>query len=385
MKAVHKAGHQMVLIVLILVGIGITMVYSSSSVLATGKHDDSSFFLERQLKRALLSLVIMVGLAWVPIEKWGRVARGLLMLGVLLLVAVLLFAEVYPRRWLPIPVPGFGTFAFQPSEFIKVALILYLADVLARHRELTGDLWKGFVPRLAVIGGILFLIVLQPNLGTVMAIGLISGVMLWAGGARLRHLVTAGLAAVPVVLVSLLVFPHQRERVLNFFQGADSQDGGYQLEQSLIALGSGGPTGVGLGYSMQKQYFLPEPHTDFVFSVLGEELGLWGTLLVVTLFTVFAFLGCRIAREASTYHGFLVATGITAMISIYALLNIGVATGMLPTTGLPLPFISYGGSALMWNLGAIGILARVARESSPGKVPWYQQNRQPGRLGQRRQ
>jgi cell division protein FtsW len=171
------------------------------------------------------------------------------------------------------------------------------------------------------------------------------------------------LAGVPVVAFSLLISPYQRQRLASFLSGAGSDPlgAGYQVSQSLLGIGSGGLFGVGLGNSMQKQQFLPEPHTDFVFAFIGEELGLVGTLAVVALFVAFALNGLRIAREAPTYHGFLVATGITTMVSVYAVLNIGVVTGVLPTTGLPLPFISYGGSSLVWNLGGVGILLGVAR------------------------
>lgn len=364
MNAAQKAGHRVWLIALILVGLGTVMIYSSSSVLASVRFADSSFYLERQLTRLALGLLVMVCLAHVPLERWAQGARWLLVAGVACLVAVLFLGEGKTQRWIAMPVLASGA-SFQPSEFVKLVMVLYLADVLARKEAELGDFKNGLLPRLVVIGLVLGLIILQPNLGTALAIGLISLVMLWVSGVRTGHLVYTGLAGLPVVVLSLIISPYQRQRLATFFSGngSDPLGAGYQVSQSLLGLGSGGVFGVGIGNSMQKQQFLPEPHTDFVFAFIGEELGLVGTLGVIALFGAFAVNGLRIAREAPTYHGFLVATGITAMISIYAVLNIGVVTGVLPTTGLPLPFISYGGSSLVWNLGGVGILLGVARAS----------------------
>ena len=192
--------------------------------------------------------------------------------------------------------------------------------------------------------------------------------MLWVGGARLLHLICTGVLALPIIALSLYTSPYQWQRVVNFFTDADILRGNYQIDQSLLALGSGGILGIGLGDSMQKQHFLPEPHTDFVFALVGEELGLAGTLSLTGLFVAFAIHGFRIAREAPTYYGFLVATGVTVMISVYALLNIGVVTGLLPTTGLPLPFIS-----LWWFVAAVepgwsGDPGRCRPVKCPGKA-----------------
>lgn len=361
MNTAQRAGRRVWLISLILVGLGTVMIYSSSSVLASVRFADSGFYLERQLIRVLLGLTVMVGLAHVPLEWWGKGARWLLLAGLACLVAVLFVGEGKTQRW--IALPALISASFQPSEFVKLATVLYLADVLARREEQMGDFKTGLVPRLLVIGAVLGLIAVQPNLGTALAIGIISAIMLWVGGTRTAHLVWCGLAGLPVVALSLYLSPYQWQRVKTFLsgEGSDPLGAGYQVSQSLLGIGSGGLLGVGLGDSMQKQQFLPEPHTDFVFAFIGEELGLLGTLGVIALFAVFALNGLRIARAAPTYHGFLLAAGITAMISVYAMLNIGVVTGVLPTTGLPLPFISYGGSSLVWNLGGVGILLGVAR------------------------
>jgi cell division protein FtsW len=362
MTAVRTAGMHVLVIAAILVGLGIVMVYSSSSVLASIRFADSGYFLERHLLRAGIGLAIMGAVVFVPVAFWARVAPLVLFAGLVSLILVMLIGQGPAQRWLPLPAILSG-FAFQPSEFVKLALVLYLADVLVRKQEQMHELKTGLLPRAVVVGLIVALIALQPDLGTAIAVGLIAFVMLWVGGARLLHLVALGLAALPLVALSLYASRYQLQRVMSYLDGNDLRGSDYQVFQSLIALGSGGGIGVGLGNSMQKQQFLPEPHTDFVFAFVGEELGLAGTLSVIGLFAALALYGFRIAREAEDHHGFLVATGITVMISVYAVINIGVVTGMLPTTGLPLPFISYGGSSLLWNMIGIGILVGISRSN----------------------
>lgn len=356
-------GRQVLLIALVLVGLGVVMVYSSSSALASSRYHDSGFFLDRQILRALIGVAIMFAASMVPVAAWRRLARPLLLFSFGLLILVLMVGEGRgAQRWLPFTIPLMRAgLSFQPSEFVKLALVLYLADVLVRKGDVMGEWGAGLLPRVAVIGAAQVLIILQPDLGTALAIGAIALAMLWLGGAGFLHVAAVALAAVPVAVLSVLRSPYQIERLTSFLNGGDPQGAGFQVTQSLLALGSGGPLGVGLGNSMQKHY-LPEPHTDFVFAFVGEELGLAGTLSVMALFVALALHGLRIARRASTDHGFLVAAGITIMITAYAVLNTGVATGLLPTTGLPLPFISYGGSSLVCNLAGVGILAAVARD-----------------------
>lgn len=358
-------ARQLLLIASILVGLGVVMVYSSSSAFADIHFDDSGFFLERQIVRALVGVVAMFALSRLPLDFWQRAALPLLIVGIAFLIMVLAMGHGRSaQRWLPFPMPSFmSSLSFQPSEFVKLVLVLYLADVLVRKERDMGRWWHGVMPRLVIIGGVQLLILVQPDLGTCLAVSIIAGAMLWVGGARTVHLLATVALAAPVVAASVYSSPYQMQRVISFFLGADPRGAGYQMSQSLTALGSGGLFGVGLGRSVQK-HFLPEAHTDFVFAFVGEELGLAGCLSVIGLFVALAIHGYRIARSATTHFGFLVAAGMTFMISIYAVLNIGVATGMLPTTGLPLPFISYGGSSLVWNLCGIGILASVARESA---------------------
>ena len=367
MSAVQRDSMYVLLICMMLVGVGLVMVYSSSSVLAERRYGDSSLFLKKQLLRALIGLSLMFLLSQVPLDWWARASRPIMLLALVPLVLVLAWGQGPAQRWLSLPALGFGI-AFQPAEFAKLALVLYLADVLVRKRDEIHRFRRGLLPRLLVVGCVLVLIALQPDLGTAIALGVIALVMLWGGGVRLQHLAGAGLVAIIGVGISLASSSYQMRRLLNFIDPDGNPDGYYQVMQSLYGLGSGGLLGVGLGNSMQKEQYLPEPHTDFVFAFVGEEMGLLGSLTVLGLFVVFAYYGLRIGRQSGDDYGFLVATGIAAMISIYALLNMGVVTGILPTTGLPLPFVSYGGSSLMGNMAGVGILLGVARSTSRGSL-----------------
>ncbi len=363
MQIIQRAGAHLLLVCLVLVGLGLVMIYSASSELAWVRFEDSSFFLKRQSIRAALGLVVMFALSRVPLVWWARLSRFLMLAAIFFLVLVLFFGTGPAQRWLAMP-SFLAGFNFQPSEFAKLALVLYLADVLVRKEGDLQKFKKGLLPRLVVVGLVLVLIAAQPDLGTSIAVGAIALVLLWVGGVQPLQLGGVLLVGASGVAISLFNSPYQMARLTNFINGSGESTGNYQVTQSLIGMGSGGFMGVGLGNSMQKLQYLPEPHTDFVFSFVGEELGLAGTLSVIGLFVAFAIHGLRIAHEASDSYGFLVATGITAMVSIYALLNIGVVTGALPTTGLPLPFVSYGGSSLLWNMAGVGILMGVARHSA---------------------
>ena len=364
MIAVQRDSMCVLLICMVLVGLGLVMVYSSSSVLANVRFGDSGFFLKKQSIRVFIGLVLMFAFSRMPLHWWARLSRPIMLVALLSLLLVLAWGHGAAQRWLSIPAWG-GGLVFQPAEFAKLALVLYLADVLVRKRDELHDFGRGFIPRLLVVGFALVLIVLQPDLGTAIALGMIALIMLWVGGMRWHHLAGAGMLALLVIGLSLMHSSYQMRRLVNFIDPERDPAGSYQRLQSLCGLGNGGFLGVGLGNSMQKEQYLPEPHTDFVFSVIGEEMGLVGTLAVLGLFSVFSFYGLRIGARAGDTYGFLVAVGITAMISIYALLNIGVVIGVLPTTGLPLPFISYGGSSLMGNMAGVGILLGVAR-TAPG-------------------
>ena len=261
------------------------------------------------------------------------------------------------RRWI-----GFGPFSLQPSEFAKTVVVLYLAHSLARKRDRMGDFTVGVLPHLVVVGVCVLLVAAQPDFGTAVILVLVLVFMLWGGGARPAHLIGLVLAAAPVVGVALVHAPYRWRRILAFLDPwRYSQDIAFQLVQSLIAFGSGGITGVGLGESQQKMFFLPEAHTDFIFSLIGEELGVCGALLVLALFAVVGVRGFRIALRHPDSFGSMLAFGVTLVILLEAVVNVGVVMGLLPTKGLALPFLSYGGSALISTLVQIGILASLSR------------------------
>jgi cell division protein FtsW len=359
----------LLLVVVGLVGFGTVMVYSASSGLAQFRFDSGHFFLKRWAIRMAISLAVMAIMIRIDYRIWRKMARLLLAIGFAFLLVVLilkLFGIGKVRgayRWIPLPGGQ-----FQPADLMRVVLVIYLADSLVRRHHLIENFKTGFLPHAVVIGSAMGMILIQPDLGTSLAIGLTCALMLYVGGVRLQHLLATGACLLPFLCLIVFVFGYRRERVMTFlFPAEDVQNTGYHLAQSLLALGSGGVWGTGLGQGQQKYFFLPEPHTDFVFSIVGEELGLLGTMLVLILFLIFGRLGFRIARTARDAFGFMLASGITCMILVYAWINMGVATGLLPATGLPLPFISYGGSSLMVTLAAAGLLVSIGRAGAKDK------------------
>ena len=379
-ERIDRRSYFLMLLVVGLVGFGTIMVYSASAGLGQMQFDSGRFFLKRWVLRLAVSLVAMCLVMRVDYRLWSKLAKPLLLagfIGLTLLLVLKLFGVGKIRgayRWIQFP----GG-AFQPADLMRLALVMFLADALSRRQGLLTDFKKGFLPIVLVVGLAMGMIVLQPDLGTALAIGLTCTMMLYLAGARLAHLAGACLALLPLVYFVVFVIGYRKERVLAYLSPADDVQGAsYQVTQSLIALGSGGVTGRGLGESLQKHFFLPEPHTDFVYSIVGEELGLVGTGGLVLLFLIFARLGFQVGRRAPDLHGFLVASGITCMVLVYALINMGVCTGLLPATGLPLPFISYGGSSLLLTMVAAGILISVGRHTSAasGTMPREAEARQ---------
>jgi cell division protein FtsW len=263
------------------------------------------------------------------------------------------------RRWL-----GSGSWRFQPTELAKLALLLYAADVLTRRAAELHD-WRRVVrPVLVVLAVFAALVLCQPDMDSTLVLGLVVGTVLIVGGVRIRHLAAIGGIAVSLTALLAIAEPYRRARVSAYLHPwSDAGNTGYQLSQSLIALGSGGWTGVGLGAGRAKWLFLPNAHTDFIFAIIGEELGLLGCLLVVALFVAFAVLGTRTALGASDRFGTLLAAGITVWVVGQAVINIGGVVGLLPVSGIPLPFVSFGGSALVFTMAAAGMLGSVARRA----------------------
>ncbi len=357
-KAVGDRG--LVIILLTLSLLGLVMVYSTSTALAWKKYGDSAYFLKRQLVWMVVGIALFSFLAKIDL---GRLRDELIPIaGVIftLLLLVLLFGREVngARRWL-----RFGVVSFQPSEIAKLFVVLYLAHYISKRGDDLSDFVNGLLPSLGLLGLLSFLIWREPDLGTTLTIAIISGLLLFIGGASLRHLAWLSFFAVSFVVYSLIRYPYMLQRVRTYINPfMDPPAKSFQINQSYIALGSGGPFGVGLGESRQKLFFLPQPHTDFIFSVIGEEMGLVGTLCVILLFVALLWKGVQIARELEDSFAQMLAIGTTLLLVMPTLMNMGVVTGLLPTKGLSLPFISYGGSSLLLNWGAAGILYRVSKE-----------------------
>ncbi|QJW46499.1 stage V sporulation protein E [bacterium BFN5] len=347
--------------VIALLGIGVVMVYSSSAVSAYVNFDDSYYFLKRQIIWASLGLLAMVFTMNVDYHVWRKLAKPVMIVTLILLVLVLVpgLGKVVngARRWL-----GFGSLYLQPSEIAKLSMVLFTSTSLAKHQERISSFLRGIVPQLLMLLVVFALILKEPDLGTALSIAGTVFVLLFVSGAKMKHLGSLGAVGVIGIIAAVLVEPYRMKRLLAFSDPwADPLDTGYHIIQSLYAIGSGGLFGVGLGRSREKFLYLPEPHTDFIFAILGEELGLIGTLTVIVLFFLFAWRGLKVAISAPDIYGSVLATGLTTMIMVQALMNIAVVTASMPVTGIPLPFLSFGGSALIFTLAGVGILLNISR------------------------
>ena len=348
--------------VAILTMAGLVMVLSASSVSAFAEYGSSFLFFKRQLMYAVMGSTALLVAARLPYRVWHRIWAPLFGVSVLLLLLVL-----HPSagttvggaaRWIQV-----GPVSLQPSELAKFAVVAACASILARNvKTLESDPGRWIVPLALIVGVISLLILFQPDLGTMMVIALTSFVLLFVAGVRLRLLLSSAVLSTTVGLALIMGEGYRRARFLSFLHPwADPRNTGYQIVQSLIALGSGHVFGVGLGASRQKWMYVPNAHTDFIFSILGEELGLIGELVVLALFGALVYAGIRIALRAPDAFGRLLAGGITAWLGLQALVNLGAVTGLLPITGVPLPFVSFGGSSLIVSLGAVGVLLSIGR------------------------
>ncbi len=350
----------------ILVSLGVVMIYSSSGIYAQEVMHNSTHFLLRHLMFVVIGSALML---WVMtldyrlLQKW---AKPLLALSIVLLVLVLVpgIGKVSSgaRRWF-----NLGPINFQPSEFVKLVVIVYLADFLTRKQTVLRSFGKAFLPVMLVMAFLCGLIVKQPDLGNTVLIFVITISMLWVAGGRKSHIGAIFLLAIPALVFLVITAPYRLIRVITFLNPwSDPQGAGFQLTQSQIALGSGGLWGVGLGKSAQKLFYLPAAHTDFIFSIIGEELGFLGAVAVIGLFGFLIWQGTRIMKQTNDPFGYYLIFGVLVMIGIQAVVNFGVSMGALPTKGLPLPFISYGGSALIFNMAAIGLILNISRTQDLG-------------------
>jgi len=348
--------------VIMLMAIGICMVFSSSYVMAYKWYGDSYFFLKRQILYAIIALVVFFFAIYTDYHYYKKFALPILILSIILLSMVYVpgigRSAGGARRWVKI-----GFFSFQPSEIAKFALILYMAESLTRkHSEEIKTFIKGILPFLIILLTIFLLILKEPDFSTSLIILGISFIMLFIGGTRVIQLFTLVVVAIPAGILILLREEYRRIRLLAFLDPwKDPLDSGFHIIQSLTALGSGGISGIGLGESRQKFFYLPDQHTDFIFSIIGEELGFIGTLIIIVLFIVLLWRGFKIAVNSVDHFGTLLAAGITAMITFQSIINIGVVTKIIPTTGITLPFISFGGSSLIVNMFCAGILLNISQ------------------------
>ena len=345
-----------------LAGVGVVMLYSSSADIAAEVTGDHMFFLKRQLVRVLLGAALLFACSRLDYHRLKGLANWLLLGSLALLVITLLIHHAAGRegvaRWLLL-----GPLSAQPSDFARLSLVVYLAAYMDRKGAHLTHLGRGFLPPVVVIGCTMLLIVLGPDFSTAALTGLLGITMLFLGGVRVKHL--AGLSAISLPLLGMVMMaePYRRVRIQTFLGLVDSPAAEYQISQSLISLGNGGWLGQGLGNSVEKKLFLPAAHTDFVFAIVGEELGFVGTILLLTAFFWLFQRGIVIARNAPDRFGMFLALGIVLNLMTYVLVNAAVVTEVLPNTGIPLPLISYGGTHMVFTLLSLGILLNISSAS----------------------
>ncbi|MFQ5900019.1 MAG: putative lipid II flippase FtsW [Thermodesulfobacteriota bacterium] len=349
--------------VMALTVVGIAMIYSTSYIMALNKinfNNDGYFFLKKQSVFLFAGIIGILVTMRIPYTIYKKPAPFLLLISFILLSMVFIpglgIEAGGSRRWLKL-----GFFTFQPSEVGKLALIIYLASLLSKKGENIKDFVHGFFPPVAVGIIMIVLLVREPDFGTALSVGTIILLMMFVAGVKFRYLVSLGVLSLPIIYFMVIKVEYRLERLLSFMDPwKDPHGTGYQIIQSAVAFGSGGVWGVGLGDGRQKLFYLPEAHTDFILSVVGEELGLIGVSLIILLYLILVVGGIVIAVRTSDPFGALLAFGITTLIGLQAVLNMGVVTGLLPTKGLTLPFISYGGTSLLMNMVGVGILLSVS-------------------------
>jgi cell division protein FtsW len=353
--------------VVLLVIIGLGAILSASSVVGLRETGDGLFYFKRQIAWLVVGVVAMVVAAFIPLRWWKKLALPMFVTTLGLLVAVLFVGTRVngATRWLIV-----GPVSIQPSEIAKLATVVMLATVVSR-RELSMRRYRDFFGPVATTAGLVGgLVMLQPDLGTTLLVFAGAFAVLWASAVPLRHVIGTGIAAGGTALALAMSSPYRWARVTAFLDlQSDPLGTSYQAVQGLVALGTGGLWGVGLGASRARWSFLPNAHTDFVFAILGEETGLAGALAIVAMFAVFTIAGTLIALRCADRFGRLLAVGITSWLSAQAIVNIGGVVGLLPITGVPLPFVSSGGSALVVSLVGVGVLVSVARQAPTGPVP----------------
>ena len=369
-----KYDHYLLGGVVLLCIIGTVMLFSASNSISLDQSQraTATLYLQAHLKRLLLGAFVMFSAMFVDYRNLKFIARYLLIGSIVLLlitkISYWLQGNNSPARWLYV-----GGFSVQTSDIARLSIIIFLATYIDHYRDRIKDFYNGFSIPIIILAITMGLIVIQPDFSSAAMIGLIGFMMLFVGGAKISHLMATGAVSLMILTPIMLMKPYRLQRVLTFFYGesAGIQES-YQIKQSLISLGNGGFMGLGLGNSLGKNLFLPTPHTDFIFAIIGEELGLLGTIFILTTFVFIFQRGIKIAKESTDTFGILLAIGISFNFILYGFINAAVVTGVVPTTGLPMPFISYGGSGLLINLISMGILLNIsqAKRSLIHKSGW---------------
>lgn len=363
-KKPAQFDHILLFVVVALMGVGLVMVYSASSVTSLAQMSDGLYYFKRQLIWVIAGLLAMLTVSTVPYNKLEKLSVPLLGIAIFLLIIVLIPGVARDiggaKRWI-----RFGTLGFQPSEFAKICFVLYMAHSISARQKLIKNFLHGMLPDLIITALVFILIYKEPNLSTATLIGGTYFIMYFLGNGSLVNL--GGLAGCGAILVTALIF-QASYRMKRFWAFIDpwenARTSGYHIIQSLVAIGSGGVWGLGLGQSRQKFFILPERHTDFIFAITCEELGLVGGIAVLVLFFILIWRGYYIASRSPNSFGFLTAAGITSVIGLQVIVNIGVVLSLMPTTGVTLPFISYGGSSTLFLATGIGVLLNISRYGS---------------------
>ena len=373
---IQRYDRQLLIYLGVLTVMGTVMLYSASwyESFASSNGRTDMLYLQGHLKRMLVGVFFLFGFLILDYRRLKEIAPYLVIGAIILLIATKAyylakgFGWYKPARWLFV-----GPFTLQTSDFARMAIIVFMAYYIDKKRDQVKDFQMGLLPALSVLAVTMGLIVIQPDYSTALMIGAIGVLILFIGGAKISQLSLAGAGALLVGIPVLLSREYRRQRIFSFFGIGDNPEVGYQAGQSLISLGNGGIFGVGLGNSIEKNHFLPTPHTDFIFAIIGEELGfILGTVPVLTLFLLIFFRGLKVAKECTDPFGVFLAVGISFNFILYAFVNAAVVTGIFPVTGLPMPMVSYGGSGMVINMALIGILLNVsqARRSVGGNRGW---------------
>ena len=350
--------------IILLIGIGLVMVLSASSPSALAITGDSYKYFNKQLLFAVLGIIAMMAISKIDYRFYQKFYKQAWWISAALLVAVKLIGKTLngAQRWIYIT----KTLSFQPSEIVKFLVIIFYAGILVKNRDDLPYFWKGLVKHICMVAPLIALLILEPHFSaSIVIVGIVCIMMIVAGCKFSQFIAVGGGVGIPAIILLIVKSPYRLKRVVSFLDPwKDATDTGWQVIQSLYAIGSGGLFGVGLGDSKQKYLYIPEPHNDFIFSIIGEELGFVGCTVIIISFAIFIWRGILIAIKAPDMFGSLVAVGITALVGIQVIINIAVVTSSMPATGMPLPFFSYGGTALFILLCQMGVLLNISRASA---------------------